>query len=145
MSIKLEDLQCLRKKQGVYFLYDKNKELVYIGESGNVYVRLLEHIIQDEKEISYFKCVSLKNQTFMQVLEVKFINRFTPKYNKLVVNDINKWFNTIPKICKQEMAKDDCIDLYKTNKLSELSDIIYDKVNRIEFNSVFNPLDDLPF
>ena len=51
----LEELQVARNVDGVYFLYNENKELVYIGKSRNIYLRILEHKFENKKKFSFFK------------------------------------------------------------------------------------------
>ena len=137
MKIELQELQCLRKKQGVYFLYNENKELVYIGESGNMYQRIMEHIIEGKKKFSFFKAVQFKNLLTSQFAEVYLISVLKPIYNKLVVKDFKPFFQLIPTACKK--------DLYMDQFSILTSSII--KVNgqfqSCEYNSVYKTEDDL--
>lgn len=102
MSINLEELQCLRKKQGVYFLYDEDKQLVYIGESGNMYQRILEHIVESKKIFSHFKAIEIDNKTSSQLMEIKLICELKPKYNNLVIPNYDCFFYALPTIAKND-------------------------------------------
>lgn len=136
--MKLENLQCLRKKLGVYFLYE-NKELVYIGYSGNMYVRILEHLVEGEKTFTHFKACECSNATFAEVLEVKLISLYTPKYNKLIVESFNTYFSTLPKICKEDMVNEKYVSIYGTNKISEISDFIIRDIKNTPSNCIASP------
>lgn len=104
MGISLNDLQSVRGINGVYFLYEDN-EIVYIGRSGNIYTRLLEHIVEDKKKFSNFKAIKIA-ETGSEILEVFLISKLKPKYNNLVVNDMETWTRTLPKIAEMQANKD---------------------------------------
>lgn len=65
-------------KAGVYFLYDHD-ELVYIGQSNNMYQRIGEHIAQGEKKFDRFELYPTADRIR---LEGFLIEMFGPKYNK---------------------------------------------------------------
>jgi excinuclease UvrABC nuclease subunit len=87
-------------KIGIYFLYDKNKKIIYIGRSFNcIKSRLFLHLQKKppvyikEKELKkilllrikskYFGFIFVKNDKFtVQFIEQYLINKFKPKYNK---------------------------------------------------------------
>ena len=79
----LEDLQSVRNLTGVYFLYNKNKELVYVGKSVDIYTRILEHKFENKKDFSYFKATGTVKHTFAELLELALIDRYKNKYNLL--------------------------------------------------------------
>lgn len=114
MKIELKDLQSLRKKTGVYFLYDKNKNLVYIGFSGNMYIRILEHIAEDKKDFSFYKAIEFKNIKSAQFAEIKLISIYKPKYNKLVCDDFNNLWSLIYSIVE------DNIDIIELNAKTDI-------------------------
>ena len=63
--------------KGVYFLFD-NKQLVYIGESNNVYMRIGQHIKDGKKKFDSFEIYPCNDR---KKLEGFLIRAFTPKYN----------------------------------------------------------------
>lgn len=96
----IEDMQVCRKKSGIYFLFNDKEEIVYIGKSGNVYTRILEHIVGEEKDFKRFNFVEIKNETLYEILEVLLISITIPKYNKLIVNNYKEWLFTLPTIAR---------------------------------------------
>ena len=81
MIPKEEIINLPKNKCGVYFLFDKNKNLMYIGESSNIYYRLLEHF--DKPYFKYFRYsfgVYMGNYHF-QKYERYLIYLNKPKYN----------------------------------------------------------------
>lgn len=131
MSINLEELQCLRKKQGVYFLYNESKQLVYIGESGNMYVRLLEHIVESKKIFSYFKAVEIDNKTSCQLMEIKLISELQPSYNQLIIKDYESYYHSLPTIAKDD-NKYELFDLMFIEMENKTSQFDY-----CDFNTLF--------
>ena len=67
-------------KSGLYYLYDKDKELIYIGKSVNLGVRMLESAKFDD--VKYCKFSIVNNKSDMSILEVYLISKYKPKYNK---------------------------------------------------------------
>ena len=67
---------------GVYFLYQK-EELVYVGVSGDIAVRLSQHklgpyfkvwdCVKYIEELNYLECIRIENY---------FIDTYKPKYNR---------------------------------------------------------------
>jgi len=75
---------------GVYYLI-KDKEVVYVGKSMNVYGRISVHISERTKDFDRFYVRPCK-QNELSDLELKEILRFQPRYNaSLPSND--RWFN----------------------------------------------------
>lgn len=64
-------------KEGVYFLYDKD-ELVYIGQSDNLYRRIGQHIADGVKTFDRFELYPTNDRIR---LEGFLIRMFKPKYN----------------------------------------------------------------
>ena len=62
---------------GVYFLFD-NKQLVYIGESNNVYMRIGQHIKDGTKKFDSFEVFPCNDR---KKLEGFLIRALMPKYN----------------------------------------------------------------
>lgn len=94
MKITLDDLQRLRNEKGVYFLYN-NKKLVYIGYSDNIYLRILEHKLEAKKEFEELLWTKYEDREVAILSEAYLIHKLKPKYNKLIVENFNKWFLTI--------------------------------------------------
>ena len=91
------DLAPKSKKKGVYFLYSKNKELLYIGKSAAcVRGRLCNHLItrtphhydknynswvlEKRKKYFYFS-YSIINVDFVDMVERFLIRKYKPKFN----------------------------------------------------------------
>lgn len=93
--LKIKDLQHIKRQNGIYALC-KDKEIVYIGVSKNVYCRVLEHIIDDSKDFN--NVIGLYNDNILntEITEVVIISRLKPKYNKLVIDE-DLFFKTLPK------------------------------------------------
>lgn len=73
---------------GVYFLY-KCGELVYIGQSDNVYRRIGQHIAEKKKDFDDFRIY--ETDDYIR-LESFLIGMFHPKYNQTIGNTIG-WVN----------------------------------------------------
>lgn len=87
---------------GVYFLYDKNKEIIYIGKSTTcIRQRLNNHLFQDvsntfinenEKEFfldkraesCFFSYSEISEKEFVGAVESVFLNRIETKYNRKI-------------------------------------------------------------
>ena len=63
--------------EGVYFLFD-DKQLVYIGESNNVYMRIGQHIKDGTKKFDSFEIYPCNDR---KKLEGFLIRALMPKYN----------------------------------------------------------------
>lgn len=120
MSIDIKKIKNARGMAGIYFLFE-NENLVYIGQSSDVYVRLLEHLAENEKKFTSFElCGVNKNQQdefLFQLFELCSISVYKPKYNKLVVKDLWEWYNILPQKFK------DNITLYGFNGYEDLKEI----------------------
>jgi excinuclease UvrABC nuclease subunit len=66
---------------GVYFLYDNN-ELVYIGVSQDIAVRLASH--RHTKEFNQVKIIEEQDHLKALKIESYFIYKYKPKYNKFI-------------------------------------------------------------
>ena len=63
--------------KGVYFLFD-NKQLVYIGESNNIYMRIGQNIKDGKKKFDSFEIYPCNDR---KKLEGFLIRALSPKYN----------------------------------------------------------------
>lgn len=79
---KREYLDKLQKKHSccIYFLY-KQKELVYIGKTGNVFSRICGHI-DVKKKFDNVKIMYVKSYSDMHIIEPYLICKHKPKLNK---------------------------------------------------------------
>lgn len=85
--IPKEELNKIPNTSGVYFIYNKNKELLYVGESVNLNIRIKEHfsgrtntwdIYHNFKYIKYIEIVDI---TLLSIYETYYINLYKPKLN----------------------------------------------------------------
>ena len=79
---------------GVYFLYD-GEELVYIGQSDNIYRRIGQHIYEAEKKFDSFCFYPAGEERI--ILESYLINKFHPKYNLTCGSTVAPWCGYAPK------------------------------------------------
>ncbi len=78
----LTNLQ-IPRKQGIYFLYNREKELIYIGETLNLFNRMSNHRIEIPTifYIKFFELNCLKRT--MIGIEQILIDRFKPKLQEI--------------------------------------------------------------
>jgi excinuclease UvrABC nuclease subunit len=69
------------KLSGIYFLI-KDKEIVYIGQSGDVHARLSQHKFKDFDSVSVITC----NADKLDKIESIYIMTYRPKLNGLLSN-----------------------------------------------------------
>jgi len=76
---------CKPKELGVYFLFNKDKKLLYIGKSTScVRSRIRSHIARNKKlanTIYFFKVIRSTSTADIPILEMYYINLLTPIYN----------------------------------------------------------------
>ena len=96
----LEDIQGLRKKTGIYFLI-KNDVVVYVGQSIDIYTRVLEHKFENKKEFDNVKALVIEDNTKREIYEMSFISILKPKCNILSF-ELKDWYNSLPSICKTD-------------------------------------------
>ena len=89
--MKTDKLQFIRNIGGVYFLYNLD-ELVYIGYSKNIYIRILEHFYNN-KGFDSFSYYELKNYSAneMKLVENVLIAHYSTELNKHIIKD-TLWF-----------------------------------------------------
>lgn len=109
---------------GVYFFYDNQQELIYIGRSVNLKKRLIDHVkgithtVAFYKEFAYFRVLYTNNRVEQKIYELYAINSMKPKYNTLDVyetDDISVKVKSPDEIEKEQLA-DFVLNLLKTNK-----------------------------
>jgi excinuclease UvrABC nuclease subunit len=81
------DLRTLKIGGGIYRMYDKAGEVIYVGKSMDLHRRLLAHIGKDTNtryfidEVDYFEWYLDPSPVFQTMLEGIFIAYHMPKYN----------------------------------------------------------------
>ncbi len=73
------------KEIGVYFLFNKDKKILYIGKSTScVRSRIRDNITRNKKllnKIYFFKVIKATSTADIAILEMYYINLLTPPYN----------------------------------------------------------------
>ena len=133
--VSLKDLQKTRDHQGIYFLYNKEKELIYIGQSRNIYIRLLEHIAENKKQFECFKAIKFDDSDFMELMEIYLIQLYKESHNLLnrlsIYFDFENFFFHIPSSIRVKYD----INKFK-NMLEEIECFIF---NKELFNDFITP------
>jgi len=77
-----KDLKNLPTKEGVYFLYNKERELFYIGISQNLKSRLSSHYSYFKNRLKYFMLLSIASfPKTIEQMEWLLLSIFRPKSN----------------------------------------------------------------
>lgn len=71
-----------RKVGAVYFLYDADRELLYVGETGDLHKRLVRHRENGQIAFSYFAHLPCDNRAERIKTEAHYLERYQPPYNK---------------------------------------------------------------
>jgi hypothetical protein len=74
-----KEIEALKEKSGVYYLYNYNKSLIYIGKSQNLRFRMMESV--KERKASYARYSIIDNLSDMHILEVYLIAKHKPSRN----------------------------------------------------------------
>lgn len=131
--VNLKDLQKTRDKQGIYFLYNQDKELIYIGQSRNIYIRLLEHIAENKKQFDSFKAIKIDDSDFMELMEIYLIQLYKETHNLLnrltIKFDFENFFLNVPSSIRLKYNLNNFIEYHK-----EIENFIS---NKLDFNSMF--------
>ncbi|WDF24594.1 GIY-YIG nuclease family protein [Fusobacterium nucleatum] len=75
----VKSMEYLYYAQGLYFIYDKNKKLIYIGKSRNLGSRVVSSL--KERKGYYFKYKLTKTMSDANILEIYYITTFKPILN----------------------------------------------------------------
>ena len=75
----ISTLENLLNVHGLYFLYDENKNLIYIGKSKNLGSRILDSTKERQGFYLKYKLPLTKSDT--NILELYYISKFKPKLN----------------------------------------------------------------
>lgn len=107
----------------VYFLFDKNDKIFYVGQAKNVRERYSEHKTGEGKsrmfykEIAYFKFIRVGSASMRTFLEGAFIQLLRPRYNSEV-----KGRKNIKRIITDEQVIEIKLKLMAGEGIAELSD-----------------------
>lgn len=131
MSFKTDKIQHLRHINGVYcFIYKNNVH--YVGYSGNIYVRFLEH---NYNNMNYDRFIPFDligyNKNEMKLVESIIINHFNPQINQTSIK------NTTGFYMKYENDFEYEYDYYEDEAnriISNISGHLVKKDKRIEAN-----------
>ena len=119
----------------IYKLYNKEKELLYVGKTTHIHIRIRQHILDKrkvewKKNISYIEYAKCLNETDMNIYEVYYINKLSPKHN------VSENYNTESSINIRDLTfqeyknKDDCL------KLEDVYDADLGKLFRLYLNFI---------
>lgn len=112
-------------QKGVYILYNKNKECIYIGQ-GTLRSRIMAHCKNDKKEWKYCQVFHIGNKNHRLIFESLLIKYLKPKLNKskpyvpdtaLRINP-KKVMKVYLEISSLKTQLYDMIDLYDINDFS---------------------------
>jgi hypothetical protein len=107
---EIEDLELMDDKisrgvKGIYFLYDKNKSLVYIGKSIScIRERIITHykrelskylgekekkdVIKKRSSYKYFSYIEMEDRNEIALKEYEYITKYKPLYNKEFIHKV---------------------------------------------------------
>lgn len=139
-NANLKTLQKAKRDSGIYALFNKD-ELVYIGQSSNLYLRVLEHIVEGKKDFDGIKCAYNNKLLDIQVMETILISKLKPKLNKLIV-DIDFYFKILPLETKKQLSCSDVQAL--TEGAEDLIELLQKEDKRLKIFET-GDLDELQF
>lgn len=114
-----EKLNNLPKKPGCYIMYNKDKEIIYVGKAKNLFNRVRSYFrgSHDAKttklvsNITDFEYIITSSETEALILEINLIKKHNPKYNISLTDD-----KQYPYIC---VSDEEHPRLYYTRDLSK--------------------------
>ena len=102
--------------QGIYFIFNKNDELMYIGKSNNIFNRMRSHYngSNGEKNICHnyysFRYGILNDPTDRDIYETWYINKMKPPLNAQKIfsykSQKDRYANTLKEIDAEERIKE---------------------------------------
>jgi len=92
-NILYYDIIPVIQDSGVYMLYDKNNDLIYIGHTQNINQRLQQHCKNDNKDWSYARVILIDDKEHRLIMEKLLIAYMNPIYNKISPCCLNVSFN----------------------------------------------------
>jgi len=98
-ELKIAKIQNLPEKCGVYYFYNQEKDLIYIGKSKNIYTRVLSHLRNDKTnkglnmrgEIADVDFELTGCELIALLKESHEIKQNKPRYNKAQRRTMNNW------------------------------------------------------
>lgn len=87
LKFKPIDLEDKNIGGGIYRMYDKSGEVIYVGKSNNLHRRLKQHIGKDTNtayfidEVKKYQWLTEPDPVYQNLLEAIFIAYHRPKYN----------------------------------------------------------------
>lgn len=88
---KRDTIECCKNGSVIYFLYNKNNEIIYIGESKNTIKNRLytdgsgshckKEWFKEVKYLKYYKNNDINDSDIRKLIERALIKKFNPKYN----------------------------------------------------------------
>lgn len=85
--ISKTELEKIPNTTGIYFMYNENKELMYIGKTIHLNSRVTDHLAGRTHtsdichNFNYIKYIEIDNETLLDDYETYFINSYKPKLN----------------------------------------------------------------
>lgn len=90
-------------KFGIYFLFDENKKLIYIGKSKDLSSRV--HSSVKEKNAKYFRISYTKTLSDIHIFEVFYILKYKPELNTEYLGDYDELSIKFEEILPSELIK----------------------------------------
>lgn len=94
-----EFINCIERKKGLYFLYDKNETLIYIGKSINLGIRMLASI--RERGAYFISICETLTKSEMHIYETYYILKEKPLLNKQF-SETDKLSVELPELIKSK-------------------------------------------
>lgn len=133
--ISKDDIEIIPSTTGIYFMYNENKDLMYIGKTIHLNSRVADHLAgrthTDDicHNFKYIKYVEIDNEELLDDYETYYINlykpklnvskvytyrseRYTPKYN----SKLNEFIN-LEHMLQYKIAKEYLEEKFKVSKL----------------------------
>lgn len=82
VNVTVAQIETIPQSAGIYFFYDENDDLLYIGKTVNLRSRIIAHISSGEKEgLHRIKAFFVDCPMERDIYETYFINTLQPKLN----------------------------------------------------------------
>lgn len=97
--MKIEEIEKLPEKIGIYIFKDKNNKVIYIGKSVNIKKRIKQHfksqslkIIKLINETQSIEVLELNSEVEAILKEAELIKKFDPPYNNILKDDTRYFY-----------------------------------------------------
>lgn len=107
---------------GLYFLY-KERNLVYIGKSKNIFYRIGTHIKEGVKDFDNWRYLEINDEEEMTEKETFLINIFQPKYNEQIWSTVSNKDNGTDTEIKELLEEIDMMDVISVRTISKITGI----------------------